>query len=113
MGEIITDDQTIQKVKNIIPNSDILEMVTDLFKVLGDETRTRILSVLSTSNFCVGDLANILEMTKSAISHQLHILKKTRLIKSKKTGREVIYAIADDHVAKIYQMAIEHVTEKR
>ena len=89
----------------VMPTSENLFDVTELFKTLGDETRTKILSVLANGNLCVCDIANLLKMTKSAISHQLKILKLARLVKSEKKGKEVFY------IFKIYQMALEHVME--
>ncbi len=100
-----------KKMAFVMPTSENLFDVTELFKTLGDETRTKILSVLANGNLCVCDIANLLKMTKSAISHQLKILKLARLVKSEKKGKEVFYALDDDHIFKIYQMALEHVME--
>ena len=106
-----THDDKIEHAKNLMPSEENLFFVTELFKVLGDETRTKILSVLVEDELCVCDIAKLLEMTKSAISHQLKVLRLARLIKSRKVGKEVFYSLEDDHVLKIYKMAIEHVTE--
>ena len=102
-----THDDKIEHAKNLMPSEENLFFVTELFKVLGDETR----SVLVEDELCVCDIAKLLEMTKSAISHQLKVLRLARLIKSRKVGKEVFYSLDDDHVLKIYKMAIEHITE--
>ncbi len=101
----------VNNAQNSMPSDKNITSVTELFKVLGDETRTKILSVLVKEELCVCDIAKILNMTKSAISHQLKVLKLAKLIKSKKIGKEVFYALDDDHVLKMYTMAIEHVME--
>lgn len=103
--------EKINMVEHTMPSEENLSGVTELFKVLGDPTRTKILSVLYTQELCVCDISKLLDMTKSAISHQLKILRIARLIKSRKQGKEVFYSLADDHVGKIYHMAIEHVME--
>jgi transcriptional regulator, arsR len=104
-------EEKIDMVEHNMPSEENLSSVTELFKVLGDPTRTKILSVLYTQELCVCDISKLLDMTKSAISHQLKILRVARLIKSRKQGKEVFYSLADDHVGKIYHMAIEHVME--
>lgn len=104
-------EETIEIISHNMPSEENLISVTELFKVLGDPTRTKILSVLYSQELCVCDICKLLDMTKSAISHQLKILRVAKLIKSRKQGKEVFYMLADDHVGKIYHMAIEHVTE--
>ncbi len=101
----------IEHAKSLLINDEDLFFVTQLFKILGDETRTKILSVLIEDELCVCDIAKILDMTKSAISHQLKTLRIAKLIKSRKIGKEVFYSLKDDHVFKIYKMATEHVAE--
>lgn len=94
-----------------MPSEDVLYDVAELFKVFGDSTRTNILMALFESDMCVCDLGSLLGMTKSAISHQLRILRQSKLVKARKTGKEVVYSLADDHVKGIFAMAIEHVSE--
>ncbi len=101
----------VEKVSAAMADEDELYEVSELFKVFGDSTRTRILSGLAVSEMCVCDIASLLNMTKSAISHQLRILRQTKLVKIRKKGKEVYYSLADDHVASIYKMALEHVRE--
>lgn len=88
-----------------------LEILADLFKAFGDVTRIRILSVLSEQEICVNDLAGILGMTQSAISHQLKILKQNRLIRGRRDGKLIYYSLDDNHVHTMLEMGIEHITE--
>lgn len=94
-----------------MPSEDVVYDVAELFKVFGDSTRTNILITLFESEMCVCDIGELLGMTKSAISHQLRILRQSKLVKARKSGKEVFYSLADDHVVKIFEMAIEHITE--
>ena len=90
---------------------DTLYQLADLFKVFGDPTRIRILSVLSTQELCGQDIADALSMTQSAISHQLRILKQSALVKFRREGKTIYYSLADDHVATIMAQGLEHVCE--
>ncbi|MDD3947527.1 MAG: metalloregulator ArsR/SmtB family transcription factor [Clostridia bacterium] len=101
----------IEKVRASIPDKNTLYHVSELFKVFGDATRTNILSALFINELCVCDLAKLLDMTISAVSHQLRVLRHSRLVKFRKQGKEVIYMLDDDHVGKILDMAIEHIKE--
>ena len=94
-----------------MPEQDVLYDVAELFKVFGDSTRINILTCLFESEMCVCDIGETLSMTKSAISHQLRILRQNKLVKARKVGKEVFYSLADEHVVKIIEMAIEHITE--
>ena len=104
-------NKAVEKAKTEMLDEDVLYDMADLFKVFGDSTRVRILSALFNTELCVCDIASLLEMTKSAISHQLRILRQTKLVKSRKSGKEVFYQLADVHVAKIFAQAAEHVME--
>jgi len=83
--------------------------LADLFSALSDPTRLRIISVLLESELNVGDIATQLAMTESAVSHQLRGLRQLRLVRSRKNGRQVYYALDDDHVAKLYRLGLDHV----
>jgi len=83
--------------------------LADLFSALSDPTRLRIISVLLEAEMNVGDIAAQLEMTESAVSHQLRGLRYMRLVRSRKNGRQVFYSLDDDHVAKLYRMGLDHV----
>lgn len=87
--------------------------LADLFKVFGDSTRLRILCVLMEQEICVADLADTLEMTQSAISHQLRTLKQSKLVKSRRDGKMVYYSLDDDHVRSIIETGREHLEEER
>ena len=87
--------------------------LADLFKVFGDSTRLRILCVLMEQEICVADLADTLEMTQSAISHQLRTLKQNKLVKSRRDGKMVYYSLDDDHVRSIIETGREHIEEGR
>lgn len=95
----------------IIPNEDTLYSIAELFKTFGDPTRVRILCTLSAGELCVCDIAELLGMTQSAISHQLRVLKQTRLVKFRREGKAVYYSLADSHVATILNQGLEHVQE--
>lgn len=90
---------------------EILYDVAELFKMFGDSTRIRILDALSKNEYCVGDMAEALEMTQSAVSHQLKLLKASRLVKTRREGKNMFYSLADDHVRTIIAMGREHVEE--
>ena len=119
-GKITIDScKLIEKNKNIIsdvkanvPSDDELIEIAELFKVFGDSTRTKIISALTYSELCVDVLAASLQMTKSAISHQLRILRQTKIVKFRKSGKEVYYSLDDEHIVKIYQLAKEHLDEE-
>lgn len=85
--------------------------LAELFKVFGDSTRIRILYVLFEAEMCVCDIADALEMTQSAISHQLKILKQSKLVKARREGKSIFYSLADDHVSVILEKGLEHIGE--
>ncbi|MBE6859760.1 MAG: helix-turn-helix transcriptional regulator [Ruminococcus sp.] len=101
----------VEKVSKVMPDEAYLYEAAELLKVFGDSTRIRIIFVLCQSEMCVCDIAKLLEMTQSAISHQLRVLKQSRLVKSRRDGKTVFYSIADEHVKKIFYMSMEHVME--
>ena len=100
-----------KKIDSMMPDEDQLYDLAELYKVFGDSTRIRILFVLFEAEVCVCDLAAALNMTQSAISHQLKILKQNRLIKSRREGKSVFYSLADDHVRAIIAQGQEHIEE--
>ena len=87
------------------------EMLAVFFSTFGDATRIRILNALLKGEICVGDLANELDMTQSAISHQLKVLKASRLVKSRRDGKQIYYSLDDDHIKKIIEMGLDHILE--
>lgn len=115
--EVETCDQVtihkdvVQKVSQALSDDLALDDVADLFKVLGDRTRVRLLHALYESEMCVCDLAFLLGMTQSAISHQLRVLKQAKLVKNRRDGKVVYYALADKHVMHILKQAYVHIKE--
>lgn len=106
-----THEELLVLVNAGMPEEDTLYDLAELFKVFGDSTRIRILYVLFEAEVCVCDLAEILHMTQSAISHQLKILKQSRLVKSRREGKSVFYSLADAHVRTIIAQGREHIDE--
>ena len=101
----------LSRVQRAIPDEDTLYDLTELFRIFGDSTRVRILYVLFESEMCVCDIAQLLGMSQSAISHQLQVLKKSKLVKYRRKGKTVFYSLADSHVRTILGQGMEHVTE--
>ncbi len=101
----------IRMISEKMPDEDQLYDLAELFKVFGDSTRIRILFTLSQSDICVCDIAEALNMTQSAISHQLRILKQSKLVTSRREGRTVIYSLADSHVRTILSQGLDHIEE--
>ncbi|MGV8980975.1 ArsR/SmtB family transcription factor [Clostridium sp.] len=106
-------EDIIAKVKKIIPEEETLYDLAELFKVFGDSTRIRILCVLFESEMCVCDIAALLNMTQSAISHQLRVLKNARLVKYRREGKVVYYSLDDQHVKQIFDQGLIHIKELR
>jgi len=98
-------------VREHMPDEDTLFDLTELFRILGDSTRIRILYVLFEAEMCVCDIAALLGMTQSAISHQLRALKNARLVKGRREGKVVFYSLADDHVKTMIYQGLEHIAE--
>lgn len=98
-------------VNEKMPEEEELYNLAELFKVFGDSTRIRILFVLFEAEVCVCDMAKALNMTQSAISHQLRILKQNKLVKSRREGKSIFYSLADDHVRTIIAQGLDHVQE--
>ena len=104
-------EEVVAKVQQNLPEMERLLRLAELFKNFGDPTRVRILYVLLEAEVCVCDLATLLGMTQSAVSHQLRILKTARLIKARRDGKTVFYSLADDHVATLLRNGMEHICE--
>lgn len=104
-------DEIVEKVNRIVPDEESLYDLADFFKVFADSTRIKILYVLLCSEMCVCDLAQILNMTQSAISHQLRMLKQMDLVRNRRDGKTVFYSLADDHIKAILSQGMEHINE--
>lgn len=105
-------EDVVNDVREQMPDEDHLLDLADLFKVFSDSTRVKILCALFRAEMCVCDIAVLLGMTKSSISHQLRILKQSKLVKYRKDGRVVYYSLADEHVKTIFDQGLIHVCEK-
>lgn len=103
--------ELVELVNANMPDEDRLMELAELYRVFGDRTRIRILYALFESEMCVCDIAQVLGMTISAISHQLRVLKQARLVKYRREGKTVFYALSDDHVRSIINQGLEHVEE--
>ncbi len=101
----------VLKVNREMPDDDALYDLAELFKVFGDSTRIRILFALFEEEMCVCDIAESLNMTQSAISHQLKILKQSKLVGNRREGKQIIYFLADDHVRTIIDQGLNHIEE--
>ena len=109
--EVCVHHDIVHSVITDMPDDEELSDLADLFKVFGDTTRIRILYTLSKSELCVCDLAEILNMTQSAVSHQLKVLKQVKLVRNRREGKQIIYSLDDGHVAGIINMGLEHILE--
>lgn len=103
--------EIVERVNAAMPAEETLFDLAELFKIFGDSTRIKILYVLFESEMCVCDIAQLLGMTQSAISHQLRSLKQSRLVKARREGKTVFYSLADGHVRTILDQGMEHVAE--
>ena len=108
----VIHEDVVREVRRQMPDEEDLLDVADLFKVFGDSTRVKILCALLKAELCVCDIAALLGMTKSAISHQLRVLKQSKLIKSRRDGKVVYYSLDDEHVRNIFCQGLTHVAEQ-
>lgn len=116
-NDLVCDCKSIHEENVLIAKSKILDdstlsKMTNFYKALADNTRTKIINLLEKSELCVCDICVILNMTKSAVSHQLKYLKQMNLIKCKRKGKEIWYTLADSHVSSIFDISLEHILEK-
>ncbi len=110
-GYLCVLEETVEQVLSQMPNDETLYDLAELFKIFGDSTRIKILYALFEAELCVCDIAQLLGLTQSAVSHQLRVLKTSRLVKPRKEGKTVFYSLADDHVRKIIAQGMEHINE--
>ncbi len=104
-------EEIVDKVEKVMPDEQQLLELSEFFKVFGDSTRIKILYVLSQSEMCVCDIAKLLQMGQSAISHQLRVLKQMRLVKFRRDGKTVFYSLSDSHIQTILAQGMEHISE--
>ena len=101
----------VEKAARLLPPEEALYDLAELFKVFGDSTRIKLLYALLESEMCVCDLAQLLGLTQSAVSHQLRVLKTSKLVRNRREGKTVFYALDDDHVRRMLEMGMEHLSE--
>ena len=103
--------KTLEEILKKLPKEELLYELAELFKIFGDSSRIRILSLLQKEKLCVSEISTLLNLSQSAISHQLRILRQARLVRYKKIGKEVFYELDDDHIEKIFEQGLEHIQE--
>lgn len=108
----VIHDEVVENTIKEMPKEDTFNKIAEFFKILGDTTRTKILFALDLNEMCVCDIANVLGMTKSSISHQLGTLRRMNIVKSIKVGKEVYYALDDEHIKQVFEVALEHIEHK-
>ena len=104
-------EDNVKKAINELPDDELIADLSDMFKIFGDQTRVKILMALESGEMCVCDIAAVMDMSQSAISHQLRVLKQSNIVKARREGKVVYYSISDDHVKEIFDMAMVHVQE--
>lgn len=109
---MIHQDIVNHTLENMV-DEDLFNKLAEFFKILGDTTRTKILFALDQNEMCVCDIANVLGMSKSSISHQLGTLRRSGIVKCRKEGKEVYYMLDDDHVKQLFEVGIEHIEHKK
>lgn len=107
--ELKTDPERIEKVKACLINDDESMMIAEVFKMLGDQTRIKIIFSLSCCEMCVCDIAETINMTQSAVSHQLRLMRNMKLVKYRKEGKSVYYSLDDEHILQLFNQGMEHV----
>ena len=108
----VIHQDVVDKITSEMLKDDLFYKIADFFKILGDTTRIKILFALDKKEMCVCDIANVLNMSKSSISHQLGTLRRSGIVRCRKEGKEVYYMLDDDHVKKVIEVAIEHIEHK-
>lgn len=107
----IVHDDIVEQVKGGMPDDELFYELADLFKVFGDSTRVKILWALENAEMCVCDISAVLNMSQSAVSHQLRVLKQSNLVKNRREGKSIFYSLSDDHVKLIMEQGLDHINE--
>lgn len=105
------EENVLERVKNDQPDDEYLYELSELFRIFGDSTRIKILYALLDAELCVSDISEVLNLSQSSVSHQLRILKNAKLVKFRRDGKSIYYALDDDHVKNILSLGMEHVEE--
>ena len=108
----IIHEEVVKDTLNKMPQPELFDKIAEFFKIIGDPTRTKILFALDQNDMCVCDIANVLGMTKSSISHQLPTLRKSGIVKCRREGKEIYYTLDDEHVKQVFEVGIEHIEHK-
>ncbi|MBT3225541.1 MAG: helix-turn-helix transcriptional regulator [Deltaproteobacteria bacterium] len=111
--DVCIHEQLVEKVKKELPRAEQMMELSNLFKALGDFTRIRILEALLSSELCVCDLVSVLDMNQSAVSHQLRVLRSSKIVKFRKEGKNVYYSLDDNHISQLINQGLNHVLESR
>lgn len=109
--EMQVHTDVVEQVRRLLPQDEVLYDLAELFKIFGDSTRVKILYALLEGELCVCDIAKLMEVTQSAVSHQLRVLKGSKLVKFRREGKTVYYSLADEHVISILSQGMEHILE--
>lgn len=109
----IIHEAIVNQTKKKMLDNDFINEISLFFKILGDNTRVKILFALDNNEMCVCDIANVLNMTKSSISHQLSFLKQNNIVKCNRVGKEVYYSLDDEHVKEVFEVAISHIKHRK
>ncbi len=109
----VIHEAIVNQTKEKMLDNDFINQISLFFKILGDNTRVKILFALDNNEMCVCDIANVLNMTKSSISHQLSFLKQNNIVKCNRVGKEVYYSLDDEHVKEVFEVAISHIKHRK
>ena len=109
----VIHEAIVNQTKEKMLDNDFINEISLFFKILGDNTRVKILFALDNNEMCVCDIANVLNMTKSSISHQLSFLKQNNIVKCNRVGKEVYYSLDDEHVKEVFEVAISHIKQRK
>ena len=109
----IIHKEVVNEAIKQMPEQDVFNKLAEFFKILGDTTRAKILFALDKNEMCVCDIANVLGMSKSSISHQLGTLRRSGIVKCRKQGKEVYYMLDDEHVKQVFEIGIEHIAHRK
>ncbi len=109
--EIEVHEDTVEQVRSQLPQDEVLYDLAELFKIFGDSTRVKILYALLEAELCVCDIAKLMDVSQSAVSHQLRVLKGSKLVKFRREGKTLYYSLADEHVFRILSQGMEHILE--
>lgn len=109
----VIHEEVVEQTRKNMPTSETFLSLANFFKILGDNTRAKILFALDQNEMCVCDIANLLGMTKSSISHQLSTLRKAKIVKCRRDAKQVYYTLDDEHVSQVFELGLEHINHQK